>query len=169
MIVRYKDEPGVRADKELKSRTGDGRSVTITGGLEKMLSNLNVTNRYYPPAESVIIPDIITELLVETQGGEEAIDQFKRQLDAAIFNGAENFGGIIQVTPLQNGLTSILIMLEAGRLSELTMRLSIIPGVEVYNDSLFSTWESCKDDAPSREKRNPVRVPAVKCVRIKVG
>ena len=95
------------------------------------------------------------DLLVETHGGPDQLTRFMRQLDEIIHEGADYYGGILRTTSLWDGITSITIMLEPGRLGELMIRIAVLPEVEKVEDTVYDGMNSISSDGWPGTSRYP--------------
>lgn len=77
------------------------------------------------------------DITVETHGNESQFEQFLRNLDEAIHDTAESYGGILYYSEMWKGVSSVTIMLESGKLGELMILIAIMPGVERVEDGKY--------------------------------
>jgi hypothetical protein len=106
------------------------------------------------------------ELLVETRGGAAQLVRFVHQLDEIIHEGADYYGGILRTASLLDGITSITIMLEPGRLGELMISIAVLPEVEKVEDAVYDGQNSFSSDGWVGAPRYPINTFSPDRIRV---
>jgi hypothetical protein len=145
------------------NNTGQIGSPDETGQME---ASRGIDWMYRLPRDESSRSGMTVDLLVETHGDQNQLGRFIRQLDEIIHEGADFYGGILRSAALWDGVTSITIMLEPGRLGELMIRMAVLPEVEKVEDGTYYRQESFTADSMPGATRYPINAMEPNKIRV---
>jgi len=124
----------IDTEKLLNGISQGNRFKNKESGLEKFIPDTNRVRSI--TSDSIKHIDTKADIILESSSLDSHLDDFLVQLDEVIHEISEQYGGILHCVEMWEGISSITVMLEPDKMSELMMRIAFFPQVEKVEEGL---------------------------------